>query len=187
MRFAVPTAALVLVISLAACKESAPPVTETVDSREPIGFWYVGAPVLEVRDKAEDTAAVVATYGNGESVSVLAEKGDWVEIRTGLTSGWARKADLVTAEGKKQAEDNPEPKFKIMPAPVSAPSARGEIYIEADVNTDGQVTSYRIMVNSTGNDALAQQNGAALRQAQFYPMTIKGERKPFKYYHRVTY
>lgn len=184
------TAALVLfaLTLLTACgKEPAPAATETIDTREPIGFWYVGTAELQVRERADDAAAVIATYQSGESVSVLAEKGEWVEVRAGSRSGWAKKSELTTAEGKEQAEDNPEPKFRVMPSPISAPGARGEIYIEADVNTDGEVTATRIMVNSTGSDELAQQNVAALRLGKFYPMVIKGERKPFKYYHRVTY
>jgi len=74
-----------------------------------------------------------------------------------------------------------------MPMPVSAPSAHGEIYIEADVNTSGEVTSLRVLTNTTGSPDLAAANVAALRTARFYPIVQKGERKAFKYYHRVTY
>ena len=34
---------------------------------------------------------------------------------------------------------------------------------------------------------LAAQNANALRSSKFYPIVVKGERKPFKYYHKVTY
>lgn len=172
---------------LAACTSEQPAVTETTDTRASIGIWYVGSPELTVREQANDTAAVLATYQNGEAVSVLAEKGEWVEIRTGERSGWAKKADLTTAAGKTEAEENPQPKFKTMPMPVSAPSARGEVYIEADVNTDGDVVTTRIITNTTGSQALAAQNENALKSAKFYPIVIKGERQKFKYYHRVTY
>ena len=74
-----------------------------------------------------------------------------------------------------------------MPMPVSAPSARGDIYIEADVNTDGEVTAVRMITNTTGSTALGQQNMDALRRAKFFPIVVKGERQRFKYYHRVTY
>jgi outer membrane biosynthesis protein TonB len=74
-----------------------------------------------------------------------------------------------------------------MPMPVSAPASHGEIYIEADVNSDGDVVGTRIITNTTGSPALAIQNEVALRSAKFHPIVIKGERKPFKYYHRVTY
>jgi uncharacterized protein YgiM (DUF1202 family) len=174
-----------LLLTLACSQETV--VTETVDTREPIGIWYVGAPELKVREKADDASAEVATYQNGEAISVLQKKGEWAEVRTGSGSGWAKMADLTNAEGKKQAEENPEVKFRIMPLPVSAPGAHGEVYIEADVNTDGDVVNTRMLVNTTNSPALASQNEAALRAAKFYPIIQKNERKPFKYYHRVTY
>ncbi len=178
----------VLLLLLAACSRE-PVVTDTgtVDTRTPIRVEYVGAPELPVREKADDNAPIIATYGNSEAVSVLAEQGDWVEVRTGDRSGWAKKADLTTAEGKQAAEDNPQPKFRVMPMPVSAPSAHGEVYIEADVNTDGEVTATRMITNTTGSEVLGRQNMDALRNARFYPIVIKGERQKFKYYHRVTY
>ena len=163
------------------------PVTETTDTREAIGVWYVGAPELNVREQPNDTAAILATYQNGEAISVLTDKGEWVEVRTGDRAGWAKKADLATAEAKTESEDNPQPKFRVMPMPVSAPSAHGEIYIEADVNSDGDVISTRLITNTTGSTALAAQNEAALKHAKFHPIVVKGERQKFKYYHKVTY
>lgn len=179
-------ALLLLSIVLAGCKQEVP-VTETADTREPMAVRYVGAPELPVREQPNETAAILTTYQNGESISVLAEKGEWVEVRTGDRAGWARAADLTTAEAKEQSEDNPDPKFRVMPMPVSAPSARGEVYIEADVNTEGEVTGVRVITNTTNSQPLAEQNAAALRSAKFYPIILKNERKPFKYYYKVTY
>jgi len=179
----------VTLLLLAACSPEAP-VTDTapaVDTRESLHVSYVGAPELVVRERADDKAPVLITLSSGEAVSVLAEQGDWVEVRTGDRSGWARKSDLTTAAGKEEAESNPQPKFRTMPMPVSAPSARGEIYIEADVNTDGEVTGVRMIQNTTASQVLGQQNMDALRQAKFHPIILKGERQKFKYYHRVTY
>ena len=178
----------VLLFLAAACSREVP-VTDTtpIDTREPLHISYVGAPELVVRERADDNAPVVATFGNGEAISVLAEQGEWAEVRTGDSSGWAKKADLTTAAGKEAAEENPQAKFRVMPMPVSAPSARGEIYIEADVNTDGEVTNVRMITNTTGSAVLGQQNMDALRQGKFYPIVVKGERQTFKYYHRVTY
>jgi uncharacterized protein YgiM (DUF1202 family) len=179
-------AALLLAFALIACKEE-PVVTGTVDNRTPIRVAYVGAPELNVRAQANDTAEILATYQNGEAVSVLAEKGDWVEVRSGDGSGWAKAADLTDAAGKTAAEANPEPKFKVIPMPVSAPSAHGAIYIRAKVNSEGEITSTEILENTTGNTALAEQNASALKNARFYPMMVKGERRQFEYFHRVTY
>jgi len=179
---------VVLALLVCACKSEAPAIdTVAIDTRDPLRISYVGAPELAVREQPNDTATVIATYGNGEAVSVLAERGEWVEVRTGDRTGWAKNADLTTAAGKQEAEDNPQPKFRVMPMPVSAPSARGEVYIEADVNSDGEVTDARLILNTTGSAVLANQNVSALRNAKFYPIVVKGARKNFKYYHRVTY
>jgi TonB family protein len=177
-----------MLVLLAACSREAP-VTDTtpIDTREPINISYVGSPELAVRERAADDAPVIATFGSGEAVSVLADQGEWVEVRSGDRTGWAKKSELTTAAAKEEAETNPQPKFRVMPMPVSAPSARGEIYIEADVNTDGEVTSVRMIQNTTGSEVLGQQNMDALRQGKFYPIVVKGERQKFKYYHRVTY
>jgi uncharacterized protein YgiM (DUF1202 family) len=184
MKRALPLLALFAVLC---SRETVVTDTGVMETREPIAVRYVGAPELNVREQPNDTAPVLATYQNGEAISVFADQGEWVEVRTGDRAGWARAAELTTAEGKTEQEENPSPKFRVMPLPVSAPSARGEIYIEADVNSDGEVISTRIITNTTGSMALAAQNDAALKTAKFFPIVQKGERKPFKYYHRVTY
>ena len=178
--------ALLLLLAIA-CKPETVVDTTPTDTREPVAIRYVGSPELAVREQPNDTAPVIVTYQNGEGVSVLADKGEWVEVRTGDRAGWARAAELTTAEGKQESEDNPQPKFRVMPMPVSAPSVHGEIYLEADVNSDGEVVSVRTLVNSTGSPALEAQNTQALKAASFYPIVQKNQRVKFKYYHRVTY
>ena len=178
-------AALVLVV--AACGGETPAVVDTADTREPIGVWYVGAPELAVREQPNESAPVIATYQSGEAISVLARQGEWAEVRTGDRAGWAKMSDLSTAEAQQKEQDDPTPKFRVMPLPVTAPGARGEIYIEADVNTDGDVLSTRVITNTTGSATLAAQNEAALRAGKFHPIVQNNERRPFKYYHRVTY
>jgi TonB family protein len=178
---------LALLLLLAACKQETVVDTTPTDTREPVAIRYVGSPELAVREQPNDTAPVLVTYQNGEGVSVLADKGEWVEVRTGDRAGWAKSAELTTAEGKQESEDNPQPKFRVMPMPVSAPSVHGEIYLEADVNSDGEVVAVRTLVNSTGSPALEMQNTQALKAASFYPIVQKNQRVKFKYYHRVTY
>lgn len=180
--------AALLLLALACSKEPATVATGTVDTREPVEVLYVTAPDgAKVHAKADDASEVVSTYQNGEALSILAKQGDWAEVRQGSGSGWVRASALGTAQEQAAEEENPQPKFKVMPLPVSAPGAKGEIYLEADVNTDGEVTAIRTITNTTGSEALAAQNTSALRAAKFHPIVIKGERKAFKYYHRVTY
>jgi outer membrane biosynthesis protein TonB len=70
---------------------------------------------------------------------------------------------------------------------VTQPSAHGEIIIEAMVNTDGDVTSVKTTRNTTGSDALAFKNSAAIQGAKFYPIVVKGRRREFIYEYRVHY
>jgi outer membrane biosynthesis protein TonB len=178
------TLLLLSAFCLLTCKREAvvpPPAQENVE------IAYVGAPELDVHAKADDASPVVTKFLNGESVSILARKNDWVEVRTADGNGWAHAADLTNAAGAKAEEANPTPKFRKPPSPVSQPGAHGTVYIEAAVNTDGDVTHTQIITNSTGSDALAAQNEAALKQSKFYPIVQKGEKKNFLYYYRVDY
>ena len=85
------------------------------------------------------------------------------------------------------AEENPAPKFSVTPRTVAAPGAHGEVYLEAEVNTEGEVGKITVITNTTNDPALLARNIAALQQAKFVPIVQKGRRKQFLYYHRVTY
>ena len=177
---------LALAVLLAGCSE--PTVPPPTDTREPIGVQYVTAPELKVYEKADASSPVVATYQYNETVPVLVKQGDWVEIRTGDTSGWVKAADIGDAsQAQPTTGDNLTPRFQLAPSPVPNLTAKGDIYIEADVNTDGDVVNTRIITNDTGMTGLADANAAALRKAKFFPIIKNGAKMPFKYYHRVTY
>src|SRR5215213_8084801 len=89
-----------LLLFLAACKgEHTVTDTGTMDMRAPIAVKYVGAPELNVRAEAKDDAPILSTYQNGEAISVLTDKGEWLEVRTGDRAGWVRAADLTDAAG----------------------------------------------------------------------------------------
>jgi len=176
---------LVVLALFVACKQEVVPPPPP--ARETIEIAYVGAPELDVHAKADDSSPVVTKFLNGESVSVFAKKGDWVEVRTTDGSGWAHAADLTNAAGAKAEEANPTPRFRKAPSPVSQPGAHGTVYIEAAVNTEGDVTHTQIITNTTGSETLAVQNEAAIKQAKFYPIVQKGQKKDFLYYYRVDY
>jgi Bacterial SH3 domain len=179
MRYAAILAALVV-----ACHQAP---AEKTDTREPIAVQYVGAPELLVHKWAKDESPVVTKFLNGESVAILSRRGDWVEVRTVTGSGFAHAADLTNGTEAKSEEGNPTARFRLAPSPVTAPGAKGTIYIEADVNTDGDVTAERVITDTTNSPDLAARNSAALQRAKFYPIVQKGEKKPFLYYYRVDY
>lgn len=176
--------AAILAVLTVGCHEAAP---EKTDTREPIAIQYVGAPELQVHKWAQDNSPVVSKLLNGESVSILSRRGDWVEVRTVAGSGWAHAADLAGADVAQSQEKNPTARFRLAPSPVTSPGAKGTIYIEADVNTDGDVIAARVITDTTNRPELAGRNAAALQQAKFYPIVQRGEKKPFTYYYRVDY
>ena len=174
----------IALLLVAACSQ---PPAETTDTRAPIAILYVGGSDAPVHARPDDNAPVITKYQHSESVPVLSKQGDWAEVRTALGNGWVHQTDLVSAEEGAQSKDNPNPRFEHPPAPISAPGAHGTIYIRARVNTDGAVLSTEIISNTTGSETLAVQNAAALQRARFYPIVIRGERKPFEYFYRVDY
>ena len=171
---------LLLLALLVACSKPAAEIPP--DTREAKEVKYVGAPELQVHKWAKEDSEVIAKFLNGESVSVISHKGEWAEIRTGGGTGWAKTADLADSP-----DAEPTPRFKHIPSPVTRPGAKGTVYIEATVNQEGDVTSTKVITNTTGSAELAVKNAAALEKAKFYPIVVKGERKPFIYYYRVDY
>src|SRR5436190_486079 len=107
---------LLSVICYLSCNQE-PVATETTDTREPIAIAYAGVSELPVYAKADEKSKVLTKYLSGESVSVLSKKGDWSEVRTFNGSGWVHSSGLTTAEGAKQEEANPTPKFRVAPQP----------------------------------------------------------------------
>jgi Gram-negative bacterial TonB protein C-terminal len=93
----------------------------------------------------------------------------------------------MSASDAAAAEKETTPKFFKAPEPVRQPSARGEIVLEARVNTDGEVWSVTTVKNTTRSTKLAARNAEALKAARFYPIIQKGQRSAFSYQHRVDY
>lgn len=175
---------LAILILLAACADEAPrPAVRT-----PIAVEYVRGDSLAIHEKPSDDAPVIARYDGDESVSILSRKGDWSEVRTADGSGWARASGLASAAESKAAEsDTIKPRFRIAPAPVTQPGARGEILLVASVNSDGEVIDVKVERNTTGSRSLEAMNVAALRRARFVPIVRRGKRMPFVYDYHVGY
>jgi outer membrane biosynthesis protein TonB len=176
--------AATLIILVSCGRENAPP-HPAVPERPTIEIDYVTSAELVVHKSPAEVSPVLTKYNNGESVSVLAKRNQWIEVRTGDGSGWAHAADVSSTAVP--VTDSTTPRFRRAPAPVSSPSAHGEIILEAQVNTDGDVISVKTLSNSTGSAALENDNRNQLLAAKFYPIIQQGERKPFMYEHRVHY
>jgi len=172
---------------LAACAKPEPPAGEP-PTRTPVAIEYVKGAELPVHEKPDAASPVITKYGASESVSILSRKGDWVEVRTASGSGWALASELATGSEVTQPEgDNLAPRFIVPPEPVSQPGATGDIVLEADVSSAGEVFGIRILRNTTHSDGLAARNVASLQKAKFAPIIKHGQRMPFTYEHRVHY
>jgi TonB family protein len=160
---------------------------ETTDRRPSIAVEYVRESTLKIHARPSNDAPVVTTWQHGEAVSVLSRRGDWTEVRLADGSGWVHGTELAGAAEATKEADNTEPHFIRAPEPVTQIGVHGDLTLEANVNTDGVVTSVRVLRNTTGSEALEQRNIAALQRATFRPMVRHGKREAFVYENRVEY
>lgn len=184
---AIALSASALVLTLAACGGSEK-AADTTDTRMPVATEYVRGATLPIHAEPSDSSPVVTTYQNGEAVSVLARKSGWVEVRTVAGSGWVASSGLASSTEATAAEaDNLTPRFVRAPEPMPEPGAHGDIVLEAQINSEGDVMSVRTLRNTTGLTGLEARTAAALQRAKFAPMVRHGRREPFTYEHRAHY
>lgn len=183
--------ALLILAATAGCMQKPAPVANETTSVPPaempaIAVEYVQVPSMQVYDRPGTDAAVTGQYGLSEAISILDHKGEWKMIRTFDGVGWVKAADLASAETFDKIDLN-EPRFYVAPQKIDDSRARGEIAIQAKVNTDGAVVETRTVMNTTGMTSLAAANEQALQEAKFYPLVDKGSRKTFIYEYKVYY
>lgn len=156
-------------------------------AREPSGILYVATEELRIHHRPADASPVVATFREGESVSIYSTRGDWVEVQLfNNRTGWARRSELTDAPDASVASSTPT--FQRASNPVwTQKKVSGDIVFEASVNSDGDVISVRTISNGTGDDDLAAQNRAELLSARFHPLIQSGRPTSFVYEYRVSY
>jgi uncharacterized protein YgiM (DUF1202 family) len=177
---------LFIPVLLFSCMQKPKPVAQA-STETPVAIQYVAVPTLKIHTAPNEASDVITKYGFGETVSVLSHRGNWAELRMfDNSSGWVLTNELMSADDAKKLV-NDTPRFYIEPQKVPGGRAHGEIDMQAKVNTDGTVISVVMTKNTTGSKALADQNVAALGQAQFFPIAQKGQRMTFFYTHNVYY
>ena len=182
---------LFALLILAGCIQKPAPVANETTSLDPsqrqaIDVRYVAVPTMIVYARPDAGAPQIGSYGLTEAISILERQGEWTLIRTFTGDGWVKSADLMTgAEIDKIAADA-TPRFYVAPAAVPF-GGRGEIILQAKVNTDGSVIEVTPVKNTTGSQPIAALNASALMEAKFYPLVDKGTRKTFVYEHHVYY
>ena len=181
-------AALLAVLTAFSCAQQRKPVSDSdvTGIRPAIAVEYAGVPTLTVYSSPNDTSAVIGNYGYTESIPILSRSGDWSEIRTFDGTGWVKSWQLMNADQAKELAKDPSPRFYIEPVAIRF-NARGEIVQQAKVNSEGLVYEVKTISNTTGIQSLAEENAIALRNAKFFPMIEKGQRKTFTYERRLIY
>jgi hypothetical protein len=179
-----------LVLAALGCMQKPVPVAElsTIDpaERPAIDVLYVGVPTMLVFAQPAADAPQIGNYGLTEAISVLERKGEWSMIRTFSGTGWVKSSDLLRGAALEKITADAMPRFYVAPQAVPF-NTRGEIILQAKVNTDGAVIDVTTIKNTTGSTALADSNASALKVATFYPLVDKGTRKTFVYEHHVYY
>lgn len=180
----IPLIATLVLISCAGAEE---PVIDRAELRDAIAIRYVVPNVLDVHAQPSEDAEIIATFASGESVSVLADRDGWSEVRLVGKTGWVHSNEIV--DSRDAFTSTPDAvRWRIKPSPVQAPNAKGEIVYELSINKEGVITSARPITNTTGSAALESQNRQAILNARFFPMIDEnGEAMEFKYEYRVNY
>jgi len=150
--------------------EAPKPVEETV-----IGTVTVTASALNVRRDASTDGEVLRQAKKGEKLAVLSRDASWVKVKLddGGT-GWV--ASRFVSDGKQAAKKKggcpADSDYAFTKTPTLAFSdrpAKGRVIVEALVNTKGDVTSTKLIANTTGDETLAFLAEREIREAKFSP------------------
>jgi TonB family protein len=168
---------LIATMILAACStpppapETAPPATP---GQEPaIGTVKVTANTLNVRREASASSDVIAQVRKGERLALLSSGDQWDRIRLGTGEIGFVSVDHVIREGVRARRGCPadaDYQFAKTPTPAFSDSgAHGVVTVEANVDKGGNVTSTKLISNTTGDEALGVLAQHEIRDAKFSP------------------
>jgi TonB family protein len=196
---------LPLILLAAACASPPPapaptpePVPET--HSEPaqervVGTVTVTASALNVRRDPSTDADVILQAKQGDKLSVLLRDESWVKVRLASgESGWVAArfvSDGQAPSPKKRSTGCPaDSDFAFTKTPTLAFSdrpAKGLVVVEASVNTKGDVTSTKLVSNTTGDEALGFLAQREIKEAKFSPPIRNCVAKAFIFTYRRTF
>ena len=149
------------------------PVAET-----PIGAASVKTATLNVRSAPSLDGDILTQIKKGDRLAILQNSDDWIRIRLNDgTIGWVSRP-LIAIDGQ-QAAKAPKPRkngcpvdsdfhFAKTPTPAFSDSSKhGLVVVDAYVNTKGDVTSTKVVSNTTGDDALAFLAQREMKESKF--------------------
>ncbi|HKS24308.1 MAG TPA: SH3 domain-containing protein, partial [Thermoanaerobaculia bacterium] len=140
-----------------------------------LGSGRVNASLLNVRSEPSLQGEVVGHARRGERVTILGESGEWLRVRTGGGEvGWVSSQhvarDGATAAISRRGGCPPDSDYRFVNAPrpsFNEGGPHGVVTIEASVNSQGTVTSTRVISNTTGAEALAEMAAREITAAKF--------------------
>lgn len=170
---------LVITLIAAACSTTPPPgpvgqPTEVPGQEKAIGTVRVTATTLNVRREATATSDVIGQVRKGERLALLTAGDEWDRIRLGNGEVGFVASQHVIREGAPRARRgcpaDADYQFVKTPTPTfSDSSAHGIVTVEANVDARGNVTSARVVSNTTGDESLGVLAEREIRQAKFSP------------------
>jgi uncharacterized protein YgiM (DUF1202 family) len=170
-----------LVVSLifAACSTSPPPApvaqpAEVPGAEKAIGTVRVTANTLNVRREAAATSEVIGQVRKGERLALLTASDEWDRVRLGNgTIGFVASQHVIregAARARRGCPADADYQFVKAPSPAFSESGpHGIVTVEANVDARGNVTSTRVVSNTTGDGSLAVVAEREIRQSKFSP------------------
>lgn len=169
---------LLAALILAACSTPPPPAPEATPQpaagpEKVIGTVRVTATTLNVRREASSSADVIGQARKGEKLALLNAGDDWDRVR--LAGGEVGYVSVlhVMREGTRARRGCPadaEYQFVKTPTPAFSDSgAHGVVTVDASVDARGNVTSTKLIANTTGDEALGVLTEREIRAAKFSP------------------
>jgi hypothetical protein len=148
----------------------------------PIGGGRVNASVLNVRSEPSMQGEVIGHARRGERVTILAESGEWIRVRTGGgETGWVSAQHVArddaassapTSTSRRRGGCPPDSDYRFLTPPrpsFNEGGPHGVVTIEASVSAAGIVTSTRVISNTTGQEAFAAIAAREVKEAKFAP------------------
>src|SRR5262249_1671068 len=148
---------------LAACAAPPPPAPapalQAPGEEKPIGTVRVTATTLNVRREAAASSEVVAQGRRGERLALLTAGDQWLRVRLGNGAIGFVSVDHVIREGVPRRRGcAPDADFSFLRTPVpdlrENGTAHGIVMVDANVDTKGNVTSTKVVGNTTGDASL---------------------------------
>jgi TonB family protein len=160
-----------------------------------IGTVRVTSATLNVRREPVTTGEVLAQVKKGERLALLANRGDWSNVRlTDGTTGWVSSklvANDAPAAAKPRRGGCADSDFRFIRAPLPSfndnQTAHGIVTVDATVDTRGVVTSTKVVSNTTGDAALAALAEKEIRNAKFAPPMRNCAAKAFIYTYKRSF